>query len=230
MKARTLKSVLLAGACCASISGVARAEQKVAAVDAPSTSDDAAATAAPTAPPEQDKPAAMAAPPPSLADAHQQERSAKNAIYAEGLGAGLYYSINYERAFGDFSARLGFGYVSVGTSVSSASGTSGASGSASFLSVPITVSYLGIGSKTNMFELGAGATILNLGANASAFETNSSSRGSASATLVLGDIITAYRLQPADGGFFLRAGLNTLVGLPGFPVIPWPAIALGGTF
>jgi hypothetical protein len=204
---------------------MAKAEPKVASVDAPATSDDGAATPAATPPPEQDKPAAMAAPPPSLADARQQERSAKNAIYAEGLGAGIYYSINYERAFGDFSGRLGFGYVSLGADVSS--GTSSASASASFISVPITVSYLGIGSKTHMFELGAGATIMSLGAGASGFGTNSSS---ASATLVLGDVITGYRLQPADGGFFLRAGLNTLVGLPKWPVIPWPAIALGGTF
>jgi hypothetical protein len=228
MEARTLKRVVLAGVCCASISAMAKAETKVASVDAPPSDDKAGAPAAP--PPEQDKPAAMAAPPQSLVDAHQQERSAKNAIYAEGLGAGLYYSVNYERAFGDFSARLGFGYVSVGVTETSTSGTSGGSGSASFLAVPITVSYLGIGSKTHMFELGAGATILSLGANASAFETNSSSSSSASSTLVFGNVITAYRLQPADGGFFMRLGLNTVVGLPGFPVIPWPAIALGGTF
>ena len=92
MKARRLKSVVLAGVCCASISGVVRAEEtKVASVEAPATSNDSTAA---SPPPEQDKPAAMTTPPPSFADNHKQERTANNVIYAEGLGAGLFYSIN----------------------------------------------------------------------------------------------------------------------------------------
>lgn len=227
MKDRTLKSFVVAGVCCASFSGVAKADSKVASVDAPPTGDDKSASAE-SPPPSQDKPAALTAPPPSLDNTHPQERAAKNVIYAEGLGAGIYYSINYERTFGDFSGRVGFGYVSLGASA--VNGTSTSSASASFLSVPLTVSYLGIGSKTSMFEVGAGATILNVGGSATFLGESSSSRSSGSDTLVLGDVITGYRLQPPDGGFFLRAGINTLLGIPGFAVLPLPYLALGGTF
>jgi hypothetical protein len=226
MKARTLKSVVLGTVCCVAIANVARAESKVASIDAPSTTDDKAEAP----PPEQDKPAALTAPPPSLADSHKQERTANNAIYAEGLGAGLFYSINYERVFGDFSGRVGFGYVSIGATATASNGTTGASASAAFMAIPLTVSYLGIGSKTHMFEVGAGATILNVGEGGSAFDAKSSSSSSGSQTLVLGDVITGYRLQPPDGGFFLRAGLNTILGGSELPVLPWPYLALGGTF
>lgn len=228
MKARTLKRVIVAGMCCASVASVARAEStKVASVEAPATADDQAPS---PPPPEQDKPAAMTAPPPSFANTRSEERTANNVLYAEGLGAGIFYSINYERVFGDFSGRVGFGYASVGVSATNGTGTSGGSASASFLAVPITVSYLGIGSKKHMFEVGGGATIFNEGANASAFNTDSSSHGSGSSTAVLGNVITGYRLQPPDGGFFLRAGLNTILGGTSLPVLPWPYIALGGTF
>ncbi len=161
---------------------------------------------------------------------HSNERTANNAIYAEGLGAGIFYSLNYDRTFGDFAGRIGFGYVSLHAGVSSANGSSGSSGSASFLSVPITVSYLGIGSKKHMLELGAGATILNVGANASAFDVSSSSSSSGSTTVVLPNAMVGYRLQPPDGGFLLRAGLNVIMGGSELPVLPWPYLALGGTF
>jgi len=226
MKARILKSGVLAAVCCAGSSGLAWADGGGAAVSAPSTSDDAVESP----PPGQDKPPPLSAPPPSFADSRPKERSAKNAIYAEGLGAGIFYSVNYERVFGDFSGRVGFGYVSLSASETSADGTSGSTASATFLAVPLTVSYLGIGSQTNMFEVGGGATILNVGANGSAFDVDSSSHGSGSTTVVLGNVITGYRLQPPNGGFFLRTGINTLLGGSKLPVLPWPYLALGGTF
>ena len=71
----------------------------------PGEAPPAAATAPAVAPAATPPPeAAPAATPPSDAD----ERTAKNAIYIEGLGPGLFYSLNYERAFSDVSARIGF--------------------------------------------------------------------------------------------------------------------------
>ena len=171
-------------------------------------------------------PAPAAYPPPpgyGRAPGAPVERTANNSIYAEGLGPGLLYSINYDRTFDDFAGRIGFGYVSLSASSGSASAH------AEMITVPITVSYLGIGSKKHMFEVGAGATILHVGAGASTFAADASETASRSATKVLGAIILGYRLQPPDGGFLLRAGLSPIIGAAS-AVLPWPYLALGGTF
>lgn len=159
-----------------------------------------------------DRPAAPAAPKP--------EREAKNSIYAEGAGPGLFYSINYDRTISDFAVRLGIGYI--GVSANAADGSAGAS--ASFTTIPVTVSYLGIGSATHIFELGAGASILHMSAGAHALGVEADG----SATTALGTLIIGYRMQPADGGFMLRTGISPVFGHGIF--LPWPYLALGGTF
>jgi hypothetical protein len=72
------------------------------------------------------------------------ERTANNAIYLELLGPGLFYSVNYDRAIGDVGLRLGVGYISVTASATSTTGC--ASANATFLTVPLTASYLVLGS------------------------------------------------------------------------------------
>jgi hypothetical protein len=158
------------------------------------------------------------------------ERTANNALYAEGLGSALFYSINYDRTIGDFAARIGFGYLSVSAGATSADGTSGSSASASFLAVPITVSYLGIGSKKNIFELGLGATIFHVGAGASAFNADSKESASAGTTFAFATGIVGYRFQPVDGGLIIRTGIAPIFGGSLVPVLPWPYLALGGVF
>jgi hypothetical protein len=200
---------------------------------------DDAAPAAGAAAPATDTAAAPATPPPTKDSAApaaadrgtggEKEREANNAVYLEGLGAGLLYSVNYERAFGDFSARVGFSYLGVSASASNASNTAGSSASASFITVPITVSYLGIGSVRNIFEVGAGATIMNMGAGASVFGDGNKASGSASLTIVRPTVLAGYRYQPEDGGFFFKVGMSGIVDF-GLPVLPLPYLSLGGTF
>lgn len=99
------------------------------------------------------------------------ERTAMNTIYAEGLGAGGAYSINYERSiFNELGTHLGFSYWSVSASASGGGQTASASGS--FIAVPITASYLGISSGAHALELGGGVTIWNISVsgNSSGFE------------------------------------------------------------
>jgi hypothetical protein len=141
-------------------------------------------------------------------------------LYVELLGPGLFYSINYERVFGDFSGRVGLSYIAV----SASSRASGDSGSASFTTVPLTVSYLGIGNKKHMFEVGAGVDIMHASAGASTLGVESNE----SATKVFGLLIVGYRLQPLDGGFFLHTGLAPIVGSGVF--LPWPYVGLGAAF
>jgi hypothetical protein len=171
--------------------------------------DPAAAPAA--APPAA--PAAEAPPPPAEAPAANAapERTANNAIYFELLGAALFYSINYDRRISDFALRGGFMYFSVS--------------SASWLAVPLSVSYLGIGSQKHCFEIGGGITIHHFGNSVDTLGVSSSG----SATLLLGHAILGYRYQPLDGGFFLRAGVSPIVG-SGVGFLPWPHVGLGGTF
>ncbi|MES1174892.1 MAG: hypothetical protein ABUL62_11245 [Myxococcales bacterium] len=149
------------------------------------------------------------------------ERTANNSIYIEGLGPGILYSLNYDRNFGDFAGRVGFSYLGV-------SARAGSSEShASLITVPLTVTYLGIGSKKNMFEMGGGVTIVHASAGANSFAF-SDSKTNDTATLLLGNLVFGYRLQPPDGGFMLRVGLSPIFGAGAF--IPLPYLALGGTF
>jgi hypothetical protein len=173
----------------------------------------AAPAAAPPAAPPAAAPA-QAAP----AEASPTERSANNALYVELLGAGLFYSLDYDRAFGPIAGRIGIGYFSI----SSNSGGSGAS--ASFISIPVTVSYLGIGSLKHMFEVGAGVSINYFSGGASFVNVSTTT----SVTEVYGTVVLGYRFQPPDGGFFLRAGVDPIIGNFGF--LPWPYVGLGATF
>lgn len=190
--------------------------------------DSAPSTAPPAVNPAAQPPPDSSGPPGHHYVEADDERTANNAVYAEGLGPALFYSINYDRSFGDFAGRIGFGYLSV--SAVSSSGDSQETASASFFAVPITVSYLGIGSKKHMLELGAGATIFHVGAGASGFDTSSSSSASSSSTIVLPAGIIGYRLQPPGGGFLLRAGVSPIFAGSTIPVLPWPYLALGGAF
>src|SRR5262252_9325479 len=78
-----------------------------------------------------------AAPQAGVAVATPTASPAPNSVYAEGLGAGLAYSLNYERLVLDnLGIRAGFGYW--GTSASATVNGQTAGASASFLTIPIT--------------------------------------------------------------------------------------------
>ncbi len=147
------------------------------------------------------------------------ERTAKNGLYLELLGPGIFYSFNYERAFSDdVSARIGFSYIRV-DATSESNSTKG-----SLLSVPITVSYLGIGSLKHILELGAGGFFVH----ASAAIDVAGKETEGSETTAGGVVIVGYRYQPADGGFMFRGGISPIFGSGG--VGPWPHLSVGGAF
>jgi hypothetical protein len=192
------------------------------------------APSTPPAPAASPTSAEAPAPPPPSASEPEEERSANNALYLEGLGPGLFYSVNYDRSFGDFAGRVGFGYVSLSATSTDDTGSGmvqQTTASAGLFTIPITVSYLGIGSKKNMLELGLGATILHVGAGVSTIDAKTdSSSSNASATVVLPVAIVGYRYQPPHGGFVFRGGLSPIFAGSSIPVLPWPYVALGGAF
>ena len=159
-----------------------------------------------------------------------KEREAKNAIYLDLLGPGLLYSINYDRMITDeFSARIGFSYFGVGASATDSTGATTASASFSYWAVPITASYLGIGSDTNMLELGAGASILNFSGSGLIESDDADVGAGASVTTLSATAMVGYRRQPADGGFVFRVGLSPVMTF-GAGMLPWGYLSLGAAF
>jgi hypothetical protein len=156
----------------------------------------------------------------------EKGREAKNAIYLDLAGPGLIYSINYDREIiPDLSARIGLSYLSLGASSSDGS----ASVSFSYLAIPITASYLGIGSTDNMLELGGGPVIMNFkGSGIVESNDESVSAGGSVTTLALTGM-AGYRHQPADGGFVFRVGASPMMVL-GANFVPWGYLSLGAAF
>jgi hypothetical protein len=161
---------------------------------------------------------------------------APNSIYAEGLGAGLAYSINYERmVIDDVAVRVGFEYLSVGASASA--GGSSASSNATYVIFPITASYTGIRTRGGAgLELGGGSTLIYTSASASALGSASSGAGLTPTVVAM----VGFRLHPIDhAGFNFRVGAMALggegLGLQNpspssFGFIPWGYISLGASF
>lgn len=170
---------------------------------------------------------------PRVAAASTEDRRAPNSIFAEGLGAGLLYSVNYERlVIDDLGVRVGLSYMSFSASVATTAGS--ASSSATFITIPVTVSYLGVGSKHHMLELGGGMSFLYAGGTASGFGVSSSGSG----MTVLPELLVGYRLHPVDGaGFMFRVGAMVFAGKgfddadpSKFGMMPWGYLSLGASF
>jgi hypothetical protein len=164
-----------------------------------------------------------------------QDKLAQNSVFAEGLGAAILYSVNYERMVIDqLGVRVGLSYFAVGAMANAGGNTSTAS--ASYLFIPVTASYVGIRSGKSALELGGGVTLLYVSGAASAAGVATSAAG----IVPYGVVLAGYRLQPVDhAGFMFRVGANALVA-PGLGlqnpnpktvgVIPWPYISFGASF
>jgi hypothetical protein len=151
------------------------------------------------------------------------ERTAMSSIYAEALGGGLLYSINYDRLIIDqLAVRAGFSYFLI-TASSSSEGTT-SSVSANTWTIPIAANYVGLYSGSHGLETGLGATLIYASGTGSSLGYSSSASG-------LDAFMTAnvgYRLQPVNGGFNFRIGAQALIASWG--TIPWGYMSLGYTF
>jgi hypothetical protein len=198
--------------------------------DAPAAPAPVAATPQ-AANPAADQPTTV----PTVATEADPRKRAENSVYVEGLGAGILYSINYERlVIEDLAVRAGFSYLSASASVSD--GTTTSTSSSSFMSIPITASYLGVGSKKHILELGGGMTFTFASGSARSGAISSSGSG----MTPFFDALVGYRLHPVDGaGFNFRVGAMAMAGNglslsiddpEAFGVIPWGYLSLGGSF
>ena len=172
--------------------------------------------------PAQPAPAAMPsifnanAPPPPI----DLTRTAKNTLFVELLGNGLFYSLNYERfVTDDIAIRAGLGYFSVGGS------SKGSNARASLFSMPIMFEYFGIGSADDKLELGIGPVLFYASASGSFIGDTARSSG----TFLWGTATIGYRHAPHDGGFAFKIGFTPIFGKFGF--IPYlPGIGAGAEF
>jgi hypothetical protein len=143
--------------------------------------------------------------------------AAPNSLWVELAGAGLGYSINYERRFfDDLGVRAGVEYLPLSLS------SGGGSASSTTLAFPIGVSYLGLRSGKHGLEAGAGVTLY---ANTSSASAGGAS-GSASSVFPLGWVQVGYRYHPVmKAGFNFRIGVMALVG--GAPLYSFAAFGVG---
>jgi hypothetical protein len=146
-------------------------------------------------------------------------REANNALYLELGGNGAVYSLNYERFVGrDVALRAGFGYVSLkGAKIDGGTVTR----DIGLLTIPVTASWLGIGSGNHRLELGAGAVFADITGETSS--DGAEAFGSDSG--VVGTAIAGYRYVRPGGGFTFRAAFTPLFGEGGFQ--PWAGVAFG---
>ncbi len=123
--------------------------------------------------------------------------SAKNSFFVEGLGAGFFYSINYERLINkDFGLRVGAEYAPLQSTWSAFDDY--------VISCPILVNYMGLRSGSHALELGGGASVsYSAGKSLLAVEPGLEMYG-------LG--VVGYRFQPTSEGFQFRIGVTTFLG------------------
>jgi hypothetical protein len=148
-------------------------------------------------------------------------RTASNVVFAELLGNGLLYSVNYERIIDrwNLGLRAGVSYFTYPVS------SYGRSGNLTIVTFPLVASYY-IGTPQHKLQLGLGATILYTGVSSDStgtkFESERSGAG-ISATAVIG-----YRYLPLDRGFTFGAGFTPLLRPTSF--LPWGGAEAGYIF
>jgi hypothetical protein len=174
----------------------------------------AVATSAPAPADDRPPPPAMPAPPP-------ETRAGPHVVFAEALGNGLFYTVNYEHIFDSIHLGLRVGASYFTHSVS----TYGGSGNLVFVSFPLVASYY-LGSTEHKVQLGLGATILYLDVGTDSqhtkFEGDRAGAGLA-ATAVIG-----YRYLPKGRGISFGLGFTPLLRPGRF--LPWGGLNVGYAF
>ena len=130
-------------------------------------------------------------------------------IYFEILGPGVTYSFNYDTRFQNTLDGLG---GRIGISLIATNGNS-------IFTMPAMLNYL-LGDEGKYFEIGLGATYLNIQENETLFDDNPN---------IIGTMVFGYRSQPINGGFMFRGGFAPIISEGNF--IPYyPYISFGYNF
>lgn len=158
-------------------------------------------------------------PPPSTPSS--EVRGAPNVLFAEALGVGLLYSVNYERLFEDLNIGLRGGASYFTYAVSSY----GRSGNLVLASFPLVASYY-VTWDDHALQLGLGATLLYTGVATDSQGTEFASERSGLGLAASG--VVGYRYLPRDGGFTFGVGFTPLLRRSSF--LPWAGASAGYAF
>lgn len=148
-------------------------------------------------------------------------RTASNVVFAEALGSGLLYSVNYERIIDRWNVGLRGGISYFTYAVSSY----GSSGNLTLVSIPLLASYY-FGWRSHNLQLGLGATVLYTGVATDSRGTSFSGERSGAGLAASG--VVGYRYIPRDGGITFGVGFTPLVRTSRF--LPWGGANVGYAF
>lgn len=161
----------------------------------------------------------------------------KNSIFAEFGGAGIIYTLNYERRVARYAGiRVGFGYTF--QDLEFYSGGSGSLNDQYRFVVPVMLNLLPQ-SGAHAGELGAGLAIRYEYEKDVAYAGENDNVTLERVFDAYGTGLIGYRYQPPTSGFHLRAGLSVVVGnrlnyfgkdVRAIGALPLPYISLGGCF
>lgn len=151
-------------------------------------------------------------------------------FFAEAGGPGILFSANFDSRFKadkrvglGFRAGVGFTLADDESFIIQNNYPLYSYRTNSIVTVPIGLNYLfGKPASPNMFEVGAGFTILSK--KASILSYNDYKEGN-----FMGHFEFMYRRQPVDGGFSWRVGFVPIINTDG-DIFPFAAIGLGFTF
>jgi hypothetical protein len=173
------------------------------------------------------------APPPGVVDGPlsalgkepaQTPRRAKTSLFLELGGPAIFYSLNYERFFGDdVSLRLGVGFVS-GSSLDEWDPNS-----AWAVSVPFVASIFPVGSDSHKFQMGLGGSLLYLtGRMKNSWSSPDIEQLAPNpGARLFGTFVIGYRYVPKDGGPSVGIALTPIFNTMVFT--PWVAFDIGLT-
>jgi hypothetical protein len=158
---------------------------------------------------------APAAPPPT------RERTSPNVVFAEALGSGLLYSVNYERIIDAWNVGLRGGLSYFTYAVSSY----GSSGNLTLVTFPVVASYY-LGWRSHHLQLGLGGTVLYTDVATDSQGTKFDGERSGVGVAATG--VVGYRFIPRDGGLSFGVGFTPLVRTSRF--LPWGGANVGYAF
>lgn len=169
-------------------------------------------------------PADAPAPAPSVV----VRRRAPNAVFAEALGSGLTYSLNYERIFSapnlvspwSLGIRGGASYLAY--KISSAAG----SGVLQLATFPVVVSWY-VGLPHHTLQLGLGATVMYVSASTDA--TGTKYAGTTEGLGLAATAVIGYRYIPERTGFTFGVGFTPLWS-PAKGLLAWGGASAGIAF
>ena len=164
----------------------------------------------------------------------QADKMSNTFFYAEAGGPGVLFSANMDRRFNPDSP-LGFGYrVGLGFGIEYEEGDdfitifvldTGITPKSSYGTIPVGINYLlGKENSPNMFEIGAGTTLLTKKVSLYNWDNDIAKPGN-----FIGHVTFMFRRQPLRGGFTFKAGLMTVIGTGG-DLFPSAAAGFGYAF